>query len=168
MIVPARMPSALPRVVAALDRLKDAATRTLAERAVLLASARWANERGEIWVASEKWARLAGVHPRTLREVLRNLEDRGIVVRTVASKGGAKRTSRYVVPILANPAPTPGLEREGTRAVGPQNPGLHDRKPGSHARGSCMNVQGTITGGPFIPRDPTDDDLAAVFGRDPR
>lgn len=163
-----RTPRPLPRVVAALDRLADAPTETLAERAVLLASARWANERGEIWVASEKWARLAGVHPRTLRDALRNLEARGVVVRTVASKGGAKRTSRYVVPILANPAPTPGLERDGTRPLTTINPARDTRKPGPYARQSCMNVQGTNTGGTFIPRNPTDDDLAVVYGRVPR
>jgi hypothetical protein len=167
-IVSTRMPHALPAFVTAMDRVADAPTQTLAERAALLAAVRWVNPDGELWPSLGNWARMASLSVRALRRVLRDLTRRGLIVPVVVSRGGAGRTSRYRIPILANPDTRSGMGEVTTRTHGPGNPDKSDQKPGHTVRPSISINQGTSIGGTFVPRNPTDDDLRAVYGRAPR
>lgn len=134
----------------ALDRLRNADTRGVGERAVLLAAARWADAHGVLWPALGLWAELAGVRVRTLQRCLRNMVGRGVVEVVSASPGGSRMTSRYRVPLLArNPDKPSGVEPRPGRTPTPTNettnPDGDDTKPrqgvGLTTRNPHLNLQ---------------------------
>ncbi len=160
------MTSPPPTFVAMLDRINSLPTDGAAERAAVLAALRWINRAGELWPSLNNWARLAGLKARSLRRVLRRLEERGIVVVVKASAGGTGRTVRYRFPALtsSNPDTGSGIGHARTRTGATRNPDRHDREPGHSVRPSIHDLP-VIRVNDFEGRDPTDQDLAVASGR---
>ena len=129
-----------------LDRLRAAPTRNIGERAVLLAATRWADGEGLLYPSLASWAELAGLSVRGLRAALRRLEASGLVVRVSDARGGAMRTVRYRVPLLADNAEAasglePGSSMHITRNSDARNPEVESPKPGSSFRRIAKNSQ---------------------------
>jgi hypothetical protein len=121
-----------PKFVRVLDAIAGTDT-TGAERALLLAAARWISDCGEIWKALEQWASLAGLTTRGAQRILRRLEERGIVRMLHRSKGGLGDTSKYLLVCCApeNPDPRSGFQ-EDAGLPNPDRPsGLEPRPGGS-------------------------------------
>jgi len=82
---------------------KIAATDTRhAERAALLAAAKWANKNGELYPSLDSWARMAGVTKRRLQQCLKRLAQRELVEVVSRARSGSKWTTVYRIPCLSD------------------------------------------------------------------
>ena len=82
---------------------KIAATDTRhAERAALLAAAKWANKNGELYPSLDSWARMAGVTKRRLQQCLKHLAQRELVEVVSRVRSGSKWMTVYRIPCLSD------------------------------------------------------------------
>lgn len=154
-----------PLFVQRMDAIRKCSGTFGAERAVLLASIRWAGPDGRVCPSRDKWADMAGVKVRTLQRVLKKLVDRGIVKSLGPTDGGAYRTREYLivpfvvaseadsglVAVTASETPTPRRgsddhepRRQYTETPTPAtaNPDNGDREPRRHVTQSSSNHPG--------------------------
>lgn len=158
------------------DRFKaigDAQTQGSAEKAVLLAALRWANDEGELWPSVENWARQSGLVTRSFRRVLRRMVRRGLIERIHTSAGGKAATSRYRIPALRDPARQAGPKRLETLTHGqglihakhgppmPQTLTESAPNPDRECPKPCPTVRGTVMNS----KENTNEQAAAVLSR---
>lgn len=117
-----------------------------AERAMLLAAARWVNTADELFPRLDTWSRLAGFDVRSGRRALRALERKGllqVVVRGGRQAGGSGGSTRYRLVL-------PGFTRIPDKVSG-ITPETANADPGQHARNPGRDVRPRRTPRPAIP-----------------